>query len=147
MLTDNSGDAGNVGGYGKPPEHSRFKKGQSGNPHGRPKGSKNLRTLMLEELQKKVSIPANGKIRKLSKGQVVVMNWINQMMQGDHRARDQYLKLEEQIIAATNIRVPEDQVIDAYIVLEDGKEICSTCGQTCGFELTPHRECQGPRIN
>lgn len=29
-------------GYGKPPSATRFKPGQSGNPHGRPKGSKNI---------------------------------------------------------------------------------------------------------
>ena len=38
-------------GYGNPPKESRFKKGQSGNQRGRPKGSKNLKTDLAEELQ------------------------------------------------------------------------------------------------
>ena len=38
-------------GYGKPPRHTWFKKGQSGNPRGRPCGSKNLKTLLSEALR------------------------------------------------------------------------------------------------
>ena len=37
-------------GYGKPPENSKFKTGQSGNPNGRPKGKKNTNTLFNEAL-------------------------------------------------------------------------------------------------
>lgn len=38
-------------GYGKPPTHSRWKKGQSGNPKGRAKGARGLRTDLDEELK------------------------------------------------------------------------------------------------
>ena len=34
-------------GYKKPPLHSRFKKGQSGNPRGRPRGAKNFSSVLL----------------------------------------------------------------------------------------------------
>jgi hypothetical protein len=37
-------------GYGKPPRDTRFPKGQSGNPRGRPSGAKNLKTLLSEAL-------------------------------------------------------------------------------------------------
>jgi hypothetical protein len=48
-------------GHGKPPRHTRFKKGQSGNPRGRPKGSKNLPTLLTEALNEPVVVAENGK--------------------------------------------------------------------------------------
>ena len=41
-------------GYGKPPRHSRFVKGQSGNPRGRPAGAKNFTTLLEEALNEPV---------------------------------------------------------------------------------------------
>ena len=46
--------------YGKPPRHTRFKKGQSGNPRGRPSGSKNLTTLLGEVLNELVVVAESG---------------------------------------------------------------------------------------
>ena len=45
--------------YRKPPEHTRFKKGQSGNPRGRP--AKNLPALLAAALNEKVTVTENGK--------------------------------------------------------------------------------------
>jgi hypothetical protein len=45
---------GNGVGYGRPPEHTRFRKGHSGNPKGRPKGTRNLLTDVQEELAERI---------------------------------------------------------------------------------------------
>jgi hypothetical protein len=43
-------------GYGKPPANTRFPRGLSGNPKGRPKGSKNLATIALRESRQPVRV-------------------------------------------------------------------------------------------
>ncbi len=48
-------------GYGNPPREHRFKPGQSGNPKGRPKGARGMKTIMNEKLKKKQVIKINGK--------------------------------------------------------------------------------------
>jgi hypothetical protein len=53
-------------GYGMPPRHTRFMKGQSGNARGRPNGSKNLPTLLSETLNEPVIVAENGRRRKRS---------------------------------------------------------------------------------
>jgi len=58
-------------GYGKPPEETRFKSGQSGNPKGRSKGSKNFSTHFEEELSQQVTLVENGKPRRMTKRQAL----------------------------------------------------------------------------
>jgi hypothetical protein len=41
-------------GYGRPPKATRFRKGESGNPRGRPKGSKNKHPALNEERMKAI---------------------------------------------------------------------------------------------
>jgi hypothetical protein len=73
-------------GYRKPPAHSRFKKGESGNPSGRRKGSRNLATVLERELAQRVTIVEGGKKMRLTKQEVVVKSAINKAMKGDSRA-------------------------------------------------------------
>jgi hypothetical protein len=65
-------------GFGKPPAHSRFKKGQSGNPWGRPAGAKNLKTLLNEALNERVIVAENGRRRKISKFLVIIGQSVGQ---------------------------------------------------------------------
>lgn len=72
-------------GYGHPPAAGQFKAGQSGNPGGRPKGSKNLRTLIREEGGKKVVVQEGGRRKKVTKMGLAVTQLMNKAAQGEPR--------------------------------------------------------------
>lgn len=73
-------------GYGKPPKKGQFKPGQSGNPKGRPKGAKNLKTELLEELTERIEIKESGKARKVSKQRGMIKALTIKALSGDARA-------------------------------------------------------------
>src|SRR5438445_13720304 len=72
--------------YGKPPRHSRFKTGQSGNPRGRAPGAKNLRTLLSEALNECVIVTENGGRRKVTKREAIIKQPVNQYATPDSGA-------------------------------------------------------------
>ncbi len=88
-MDDREGDLTNKIGYAKPPKHTRFTKGRSGNPKGRPTGSKNLATMMIEELTQTVAIVENGKRTKIPKIRAAVRQALNRAMVGDFKALQQ----------------------------------------------------------
>lgn len=60
-------------GRGNPPKHTQFRKGTTGNPKGRPKGSKNLSSYLMEAAPDQVSATVGGRTRKISKIQATAM--------------------------------------------------------------------------
>ena len=73
-------------GYGKPPRATQFTKGASGNPRGRPKGSKNLAKVVLAESRQKVRINGPHGTRTVTKLEAAMMQIGNKSAQGDLRA-------------------------------------------------------------
>jgi hypothetical protein len=106
-------------GYGKPPRHSQFKRGQSGNPRGRPAGSKNLGTLVSEALNEPVIVVENGGRRKISKREAIIKQLVNRSAKADWRAikilLDIVRELESQIepeTAESSFSAADEKVIE-----------------------------------
>src|SRR5215813_12281263 len=73
-------------GPGRPPKHSRFKKGQSGNPKGRPKGTLNLATVLERTLRESVVINENGERKTITKLEAAVKQLVNKAAKGETTA-------------------------------------------------------------
>jgi len=78
-------ETGSVG-YCNPPERTRFKKGQSGNPHGRPKGTLNTATVLERALREKVVINENGKRKAITKLEAAFKQLANKAASGELNA-------------------------------------------------------------
>jgi len=82
-------------GYGKPPLHTRFKPGQSGNPKGRHKGLRNFRTEIQEALRSPITVTMGGKTRRISTQLAGVLKLIKRALDGDPRALALFLGLAQ----------------------------------------------------
>ncbi len=94
-------------GYGKPPRHTRFTKGQSGNPRGRPPGAKNLKTLLSEALNEPVIVTENGEHRKITKREAIITQLVNRSATADLRAIKILLDMLRDIESQTEPASPE----------------------------------------
>ncbi|MHC9419675.1 DUF5681 domain-containing protein [Sphingomonas citri] len=68
---------------GDPPREYRFKSGESGNPRGRPKGSKNFATLIRRELDSKVTGTSDGRTVTMTKREAMAKRMVNEAVKGD----------------------------------------------------------------
>ena len=82
-------------GYKKPPKHTRFRKGQSGNPAGRTKGTRNFKTDVRKQLNEPVSVRDGGSVRSVSSQEAGLMKLRAKALAGDQRALDRLLGLAE----------------------------------------------------
>jgi hypothetical protein len=82
-------------GYGKPPLHSRFKPGQSGNPKGRKKGVANFATDVKTTLKAPVKVTRDGRPRQISTQEAMLLRLREKALSGDARALDRLLALAQ----------------------------------------------------
>jgi Family of unknown function (DUF5681) len=100
-------------GYGKPPRHTRFVKGRSGNPRGRPLGAKNMKTLLSKALNELVIVTEPGGRRKVSKREAIVTQLVNRSAKADYRAIQILLGLLRDIEGDTDPRPSEPTFTEA----------------------------------
>ena len=89
-------------GYRKPPVGTRFKKGQSGNPAGRPIGRKNIKTIIREVQNASVVIEDNGQTMRVSKFEAAIRALAEKAQKGDIQSIKLFLKLVEDVEAYDN---------------------------------------------
>lgn len=100
MSEDNAKPHGNLKarpgyevGYASPPEASRFRKGKSGNPRGRPKGAKNktpplnaerMKTILMEEAYREITVRDGDRNVSVPMAQAIVRSMAVNAAKGDH---------------------------------------------------------------
>jgi hypothetical protein len=119
---DNGGTSDNYKiGYRRPPLDRRFKPGCSGNPRGRPKGSRNARTVVEQVIKETVPVRENGRVRKITKLEAMIQAAVLKAMKGDSRSLNSILAFMAktnqfaEAEAETSAALPED---DAAILAD-----------------------------
>ena len=105
-------------GYGKPPKHSQFKPGESGNPKGRPKGARNLKTEIREVMQSMVTVTQDGQRKKISTRKAVVLRLTEKALSGNVQATRVLLDLIRNYDEEEVADVAEELSADDAAILE-----------------------------
>ena len=107
-------------GFGKPPTHSQFRKGQSGNSKGRPRGSRNFLTDLKETLEEPIRVTHHGKAKTVSTQHAALMRLREKALGGDLRAINLLLELarqynnEEMAEVITKLSVIDAEILEAH---------------------------------
>jgi hypothetical protein len=100
-------------GYGRPPAHTRFRPGASGNPKGRPKGGMALKALVRTMMTEKVPIRTGAGVIKMARVQVLLHRVFELALKGDSRAQLQLLNLYAAAVPDASIDASLGEVAEA----------------------------------
>jgi len=87
------GADGNQVGYARPPRHTRFRKGQSGNPRGRPAGHANAKTIVSRAINERVRIREGETERAMTKLEAMLQGHLVKAIKGDARSASLVINL------------------------------------------------------
>ena len=131
--------------YRKPPLHTRFKKGQSGNPRGRP--AKNLAGLLAAALNEKMTVTEDGKRRQVTKREAVIAQLVNKSAAAELRATKMLIDMLRDIErkadpapAEKNPFSPSDKEVVQQLIARLRRNMCNGCpwaAQRAGIEGSP----------
>jgi hypothetical protein len=107
-------------GYGRPPVHTRFKPGKSGNPKGRPRNSRNLRTIIQDALTQKIVLRQGQGKRSITKLEGIVLRQVEGALKGNDKAALAALKMAAQVGL---LEAPESEIEAAANLSNSEKEI------------------------
>jgi hypothetical protein len=136
-----------VVGYGKPPKHSQFPPGQSGNPAGRHKGVRNLKTDVMRTLAAPVKVKEGGrtKTRSTQEGALILLR--DKVFRGDARALDRFFELAlrfnsdiAEIGADQPLSADDQAILAAYVAGFTAPTTTQARGQ-----ITRRRRARSPR--
>ena len=82
-------------GYRRPPRHTQFKPGRSGNPRGRPAGVKSLGDIMRRIVSQKITVTEGGRTRRIPRLEAILRQTASEATRGDFRSRQTILQLAE----------------------------------------------------
>jgi hypothetical protein len=103
-------------GYKRPPRRTRFLKGQSGNPGGRPKGAKSLATLIAAALDAPVTVGDNGERRRISTRERIAAQLVARSAEADLGALKLLLELLRPFERATEAETPHFGAADEAVI-------------------------------
>jgi Family of unknown function (DUF5681) len=103
-------DAPDPVGYRRPPKHAQFKPGQSGNPRGRPAGVKSLSDIVRKIVGQKVTITENGRMRRISRLEAILLRAAGEASRGDARALRLLVQLTERYGENAQAGVSRDEM-------------------------------------
>jgi hypothetical protein len=83
-------------GYGRPPASSQFRPGQSGNPNGRPRGTRNASSMARDALEGSINVKVRGTWRKMTVRKAAYLRLAERAVAGDAKALDYLLSLESE---------------------------------------------------
>jgi len=110
-------------GRGKPPPHTRFKPGQSGNPRGRPRGSVDFGRALLAAASETVVITENGRKLRLSKLDIAARQVANKAASGDHRATELLYKHAGTALAVEPVATSSADRAELSFGTEDDEQV------------------------
>ncbi len=117
--------------YKKPPTEKQFEKGKSGNPNGRPKGTKNFQTLLNKYLEREIELDdpmmSGEDTLKVSTLDHIILRLLAKALNGDMRAVKEVLdrlvgKAKETVEVSGGLGISMDELLDAWNAKEQKTE-------------------------